>query len=566
MDWVALITKYPEISIFLSILLGHLVAKAKIGHFSLGPVVGTLIAGLVVGIVAKPVIPDIVRWAFFDLFLFAIGYSVGPQFFSSIKRSAIPQIIVTVVVNVSGLLAVIACCYFLRFDQGTTVGVLSGSLTQSAALGTGISALNELPLPDDQKNKLIANVPIADALTYVFGDLGLMLMLVMILPALFRIDLRKECEILEEALKKNSSESSDSFFQSPNKETIRAYIVSNSNFFDKNIQEIEKSFPNTRVYIDKVMRDGKLLEVAPELKVIKGDIVTISGWRSGFIHGVEVLGPEVDSNVMLSVETSVRKIFITNKEIDGMKLGQLAEQGRGLFLKKITRGPVELPVGPNLELHRGDVVYLMGSPKNLDRATKVLGFAESDPKKSDLAFIGACICVGIILGMFSFNLKNVPLGLGASGSILVVGLIAGWAQKRFPKVGSIPESAQQILIDIGLIVFIAVIGLKSGPHAVEAIQAGGFEMVLKIFISGAIATLVGPIVGFLVGRFILRQNGATTLATIGGAQTVMVSLNALQDASGSKVLATYFTLPYALGNILLTLWGPVIVAVSSLWQ
>ncbi|HWU44765.1 MAG TPA: hypothetical protein VN132_15040, partial [Bdellovibrio sp.] len=173
---------------------------------------------------------------------------------------------------------------------------------------------------------------------------------------------------------------------------------------------------------------------------------------------------------------------------------------------------------------------------------------------------------GIIFGLFNFRLDEIPLGLGASGSILVVGLAAGWLQKRFPKVGSIPESAQQILIDIGLIVFIAVVGLKAGPHAVEAIKTGGIGMVLKIVGAGVIVTLTGPILGFLLGYYILRQNAATILAAIGGAQTTMPTLNALQDASESKVLATYFTLPYALGNILLTLWGPVIVAVSRLWQ
>lgn len=566
MNWLKLVFDHPEITIFFSILIGHYIGKAKIGHFSLGAVVGTLIAGLVIGVFVKPDIPEIVRWAFFDLFLFAIGYSVGPQFFSSLKKSAIPQIIITLVVNISGLLAVIVCCYFLRFDTGTTAGILSGSLTQSAALGTSISAIHELPLPEEQKNLLTANVPIADAMTYVFGDLGLILMLVVILPALFKIDLRKESALLEETLKTNSSVGSESFFKVPNKETIRAYIITNPDYIGKTIREIEKIFQPNRIFIDKIMRDGKLLDITPEFQVMKGDIVTFAGWRSGFIHGVEIMGPEIDSNQMLSVETFERKIFVSNKAVEGVTLGKLAEQGRGLFLKKITRGPVELSIGANLEIHRGDIVHLMGSQKNLDRATQVLGFAQADPKKSDLAFIGGCICLGIILGMLSMHINDIPLGLGASGSILVVGLIAGWAQPRFPKIGSIPESAQQLLIDIGLIVFIAVVGLKAGPHAVEAIKEGGISMVLKILGAGAITTLVGPILGYLVGRFILKQNAATILASIGGAQTAMPSLNALQDASGSKVLATSFTLPYAIGNILLTLWGPVIVAVSRLWQ
>lgn len=567
MNLPKVIADHPEVTIFAAILAGHLIGKVKIGHFSLGAVVGTLIAGLVIGIFAVPDIPEVLRWAFFDLFLFAIGYSVGPQFFSSLRKSAIPQIIITVVVNLGGLLAVITTCYFLKLDTGTSAGVLSGSLTQSAALGTGISAIHELNVPDEEKSKLTSNVPIADAMTYVFGDLGLILMLVVFLPAVFKIDLKNESKKLEAALKENSTGASESFFKVPNKETIRAYIITNPDFAGKTVTEIEQSFHDNRVFISKIQRDGKMLEFDGNFHVQKGDIATFVGWRSGFIHGVESMGPEIDSNQMLSVETFERKIFVTKKEIDGKKLGQLAEEGgRGLFLKKITRGQIELPLGPNLEIHRGDVLYLMGSATDLDRASQRVGFSESDPKKSDLAFIGFCICLGIFLGIFNLHIHDIPLGLGSSGSILVVGLLAGWGQKRFPLIGAIPESAQQILIDIGLIVFIAVVGLKAGPHAVEAIKEGGVEMVLKILGAGAISTLVGPILGFMVGRFILKQNAATTLASIGGAQTAMPSLNALQDASGSKILATSFTLPYALGNILLTLWGPVIVAVSRLWQ
>ena len=567
MNWHGLIKDHPELTIFASILVGHLIGKIKMGHFSLGAVVGTLLAGLAIGIYTLPEIPEIVRWAFFDLFLFAIGYSVGPQFFSSLKKSALPQIFITVVVNVGGLLATIACGYALKFDSGTTAGILSGALTQSAALGTGISAIQSLSISDVEKTHLTVNVPIADAMTYIFGDLGLILILIVILPALFKINLKKESATLEASLKQNSTEGSESFFKTPHKETIRAYIVKNPNFIGKTIAEVEKSFRSNRVFVNKLKRDQKLIDFDQTLKLQEEDIVTLAGWRSGFIHGIESIGIEVANDEMLAVETFERKIFVTNKSVIGMTLGKLAEIGRrGLFLRKITRGQVELPLVPNLELHRGDVLFLLGSTKDLDRATRNLGFAESDSKKSDLAFIGFCICIGIIFGLFNFRLDEIPLGLGASGSILVVGLAAGWLQKRFPKVGSIPESAQQILIDIGLIVFIAVVGLKAGPHAVEAIKTGGIGMVLKIVGAGVIVTLTGPILGFLLGYYILRQNAATILAAIGGAQTTMPTLNALQDASESKVLATYFTLPYALGNILLTLWGPVIVAVSRLWQ
>ncbi|QDK46289.1 aspartate-alanine antiporter [Bdellovibrio sp. ZAP7] len=566
MDIPQLIHDHPEITIFFSMFIGHLIGKIKIGHFSLGSVVGTLLTGLVVGVAYVPDIPEVVRWAFFDLFLFAIGYSVGPQFFSSLKKSALPQIIISVTVNIGGLLAVIGCAWAMRFDTGTSAGLLSGSLTQSAALGTGISAIHELNIGPAEKDRLSSNVPVADAMTYVFGDIGLILLLVVILPAIFKIDLKKESADLEEAMRTGSSDDSESFFKIANKETLRAYVVTSTDFIGKSVKDIETQFVANRVYIEKVQRGGNLQTVAPELILNLGDIITIAGWRPGFIQGVEKIGPEIDSNEMLSVDHSERQIFVANKEIVGKTLSEVAKQGRGLFLKKILRGPTEMPLLPKLELHHGDILYLMGSTENLDRATKIIGFAESDPHKSDLAFLAFCVCLGTVLGLLSFHVGDIPLGLGSSGSILVVGLIAGWAQRRFPKVGRIPEPAQKLLIDIGLIVFIAVVGLKAGPNAVDAIKAGGVMMVAKILFAGAISTLVGPILGFLMGHYILKQNPALTLASLGGAQTAMPSLNALQDASESKILALSFTLPYAIGNILLTLWGPVIVAVSRLWQ
>ncbi len=566
MDIPRLIHDHPEITIFFAMFVGHLIGKIKIGHFSLGSVVGTLLAGIGVGIAYVPDIPEIVRWAFFDLFLFAIGYSVGPQFFSSLKKSALPQIAIAVTVNMGGLLAVIGCSWALRFDTGTSAGLLSGSLTQSAALGTGISAIHELNIGPAEKDRLSSNVPIADAMTYVFGDIGLILLLVVILPAIFKIDLKKECEELEATMQKDSSEENESFFKTVNKETVRAYVVKSAEFIGVPLKAIEAKFSANHIYIEKVLRENKFIAITPDLVLKPDDIITIGGWRTGFINGVDKIGPEIDSHVMLSVDYSERKIFVSNKDIIGKSLNTLAKQGRGLFLKKIMRGPAEMPLVPQLEIHRGDIMYVMGSTENLNRATKILGFAESDPQKSDLAFLAFCVCLGTILGLLSFHVGEVPLGLGSSGSILVVGLIAGWAQKRFPHVGSIPEPAQKILIDIGLIVFIAVVGLKAGPNAVDAIKAGGVMLVAKILLAGAVCTLVGPILGFFVGHFIFKQNAAMTLASLGGAQTAMPSLNALQDASGSKILALSFTLPYAIGNILLTLWGPVIVAVSTFWQ
>jgi uncharacterized transporter YbjL len=162
----------PGLCLFLSILLGTIIGRFHVKGVGFGSVVGTLLAGMAIGILAKPEIPELLRWTFFYLFLFSIGYSVGPQFFGSLKKEALPQIALALVVSVTGLVTVVGCAAVFGFDEGIAVGVLSGGMTQSAALGTGVSAIAELPIPDEAKATLMANAPLGDAITYGFGDFG----------------------------------------------------------------------------------------------------------------------------------------------------------------------------------------------------------------------------------------------------------------------------------------------------------------------------------------------------------------------------------------------------------
>src|SRR3954466_16226975 len=191
---------FPALCLFLSILLGTFIGRFHFKGVGFGAVVGSLIAGIGIGILAKPELPELLRWTFFYLFLFSIGYSVGPQFFGSLKTEALPQIALAVTVALSGLATVIGVTAAWGFDEGIAVGLLSGGMTQSAALGTGLSAISELRIPDEAKATLMANAPLADAITYGFGDLGLILFLTSFGPKIMRADLKSDAKELEKAL------------------------------------------------------------------------------------------------------------------------------------------------------------------------------------------------------------------------------------------------------------------------------------------------------------------------------------------------------------------------------
>ncbi|HEU4937868.1 MAG TPA: hypothetical protein VFT39_15520 [Vicinamibacterales bacterium] len=171
------------------------------------------------------------------------------------------------------------------------------------------------------------------------------------------------------------------------------------------------------------------------------------------------------------------------------------------------------------------------------------------------------IVAGMILGLAKINAAGIALGLGTAGSILVIGLLTGWARSRYPVFGAIPEAAQRLLMDIGLIVFIAVVGLQAGPHAVEAYHASGGIYFASIFVAGMIVTVVPLAVGTIVARYILKMSPLMILGGLAGAQTCTPGLTALRDASDSNVGTLAYTVPYAIGNILLTVWGSVVVAI-----
>jgi putative transport protein len=212
-------------------------------------------------------------------------------------------------------------------------------------------------------------------------------------------------------------------------------------------------------------------------------------------------------------------------------------------------------------LQRGDILRIVGSPDDVERAGRHIGFVERDLSKTDLTFLAGGVCAGILLGLLKLNAAGIVLGLGTAGSILLIGLIGGWARSRYPVFGAIPEPAQRLLMDIGLIVFIAVVGLHAGPHAVEAYQTSGGAFFATIFLAGVIVTIVPLAAGTIVARYVFKLSPLMVLGGLAGAQTCTPGLTALRDASDSNVGSLAYTVPYAIGNILLTVWGPVVVAI-----
>jgi putative transport protein len=306
-----------------------------------------------------------------------------------------------------------------------------------------------------------------------------------------------------------------------------------------------------------------LLKPSADLTLREGDRLVLAAQRGAFLSADKDIGPEINDPALLSIPVTTVAVVVTNDRVIGQHLGDLGQgpEARGVYLVSLKRGSELMPRESWTVLERGDIVQITGAPEDLERAAKHIGFVERDLSRTDLTILAGGVAAGMLLGLLKIDAGGVALGLGTAGSILVVGLIAGWARSRNPVFGAIPEPAQRLLMDIGLIVFIAVVGLQAGPHAVEAYEASGGEFFGSILVAGMIVTVMPLTVGTLCARYVLKMSPLITLGSLAGAQTCTPGLTALRDASGSNVASLAYTVPYAVNNIILTVWGPVVVAI-----
>ncbi len=237
MEWIVkTFQQYPELAIFLTLALGYWIGSLKFGKFSLGAVTGVLLAGVLIGQMHITISPN-VKSVFFIMFLFAVGYGVGPQFFRGLKSDGVPQVIFSVLQCLVSLLTAYVVARFLGYDMGAAAGLLSGSQTISAVLGVAADAINQLNIPPDQKTALINNMPVAYAVTYIFGTAGSAWLLASLGPKLLRVDLAAECKKLE--AKMGAGETEPGVMSMARKFDVRAYRVTNGNLVNRSVEELE---------------------------------------------------------------------------------------------------------------------------------------------------------------------------------------------------------------------------------------------------------------------------------------------------------------------------------------
>jgi putative transport protein len=539
--------------------IGFLVGRVKIGSFSLGTVVGTLLAGVAIGQLNIQV-PAVVKYVFFDLFLFTTGYKVGPQFFRGLKKDALPQVALTVVLCVICLLAAFTAAKLLGYDMGTAAGLLAGAFTESTVIGTAGDAIGRLALSEADKTSLTNNIPVAYAVTYLIGTGFIVWFLPNVGPKLMGVNLKEEARKLQAKISGSRSAQAEvmSAFM---RLAVRAYRITRSDLLNRSVAELESRPREARVFISRIRRDGKIIEPEPDTVVREGDIVAVLT-RSELLmaRGAEI-GVEVSDAELLDFPVEMLDVVITNKSLEGKSIAELAvlDFARGVFLKKLTRTGQIMPFLPETRVERGDLVTLIGSEKDVERAARSLGYPDRKTVMTDMIFVGAGIFLGGMLGLLTIVVGGLPLTLTASGGALIMGLVFGWLRAVRPTFGRIPESAMWIFDTVGLTVFMACVGLAAGPSFFSGLQKSGLSLVVV----GLIIAVLPHAVAILFGRHVLKMNPIIVLGACSGAGTITAALRAIQEEAQSELPALGYTVPYAIGNILLTAWGPVLVAMMS---
>lgn len=562
MHWLTeMLHKYPELAVFAALGIGYWIGNFRIAGFSFGGVTGSLLAGIFVGWLFEVPVSGPAKSLVFLLFLFSIGYEVGPRFLTALKGDGWRFAALGVLMPLVGLIVAWAVASFLKLDPGLSAGMMSGALTQSPAMGTATDAISTLDIDAGLKAKYIANVGIADALCYIFGALGVIVFCAEIAPRLMKIDMKKEALALEEKFGMQRTE--DGYRSAWQPHVTRAYRVQeNGKAVGVSAEQAEHSIPGARLHIHRVRRAGEVLEAGPKLQLMAGDVVAVTGRREVMVQILGEHAEEVEDSELLSIPVVSYEVFLTSGKVNGRTLEELSaiDALRGVFLRRILRRGVEIPIGTKTVLERGDVVTLVGVESAVVAAADELGEVVNPTDVTDFVALGWAIFIGALIGAaLSFKYGGVVLSIGSSVGTLVAGIVTGYVRSVRPVFGRIPDGAIKFMQAFGLAGFVAMAGIGAGPHFVAAVRESGVSLLL----GGIVITLVPLVFGLWFGRKVLKLNPLALLGALAGAQTFTAGLAAVQEKSQSPVAVIGYSASYPVAQIVLTAWGTVIVLLMS---
>nr|WP_275662668.1 aspartate-alanine antiporter [Delftia acidovorans] len=553
----------PEIALFAALALGYWVGKFRFGSFQLGGVAGSLLAAVLISQVGVTIDSGI-KAVLFALFIYAVGFESGPQFFRSLGRQSVKEILMALVVAVSGLVTVVVIARVFHLDKGLAAGLAAGGLTQSAIIGTAGSAIEKLGLAPDEVQRMQANVAIGYAVTYIFGSFGAIILCVNVLQWVTGRKIREDAIQAEQELLKG----------------VRVYGVGESpaapdlvgRIFrvgqpGRTVAELEASASASAagggpVTVERIQRRNALLGVDGNLALEAGDVILLVGRRAAVVAvgasvGEELQGAEGMDVVMVRRDVAISNSQYLNRSVKDILDSLSQDYKHGVYAVALMRAGTPVPIAPATMVMPGDVVTLFGTPQDVQKAAQSVGPIIVPSDKTDFVFHGLGITVGLLIGLLVLRLGSIPITLGSGGGALLAGLLFGWWRSRKHTFGNMPTAASTLLRDLGLAGFVAMVGLQSGQQAVTTVMQQG----VTLFLLGVVVTVVPLVVAMLFGKYVLRYDNVAVFAgSLSGARSANPAFGEILDKAGNSIPTAPFAITYALANVFLTLLGPLVIA------
>ena len=548
----------PEILLFLSLSLGYLIGGIRIGKFQLGGVAGSLLVAVALSVFGVTVDAG-VKAVLFALFIYAVGFESGPQFFRSLGVKTLREIFLALFIAIAGFVTVVVLAKLFHLDKGLAAGLAAGGLTQSAIMGTASDALTQLGLSPEELSRLQGNVTIGYAVTYIFGSLGAIIVCVNILPKIMGR------EINDDAIKAEAEQLHGSLLLGSGQNfalsdvTGRLYRITNK--VNQTVESLEKVING--ISIERIKRGNRIIEAAPETLLKAKDIILVVGHRDAMIAAADLLGEEVNSAQGMDVVMNTQDVEMRNTRYVGQNLTQVLSSDEvmklkhGIYLIAVHRDGQPLPLNNDMVFKLGDVITIYGTDGDLRRVVDRIGAPITKSEKTDWIFHGLGLVVGLIIGLIVIRVSDIPITLGAGGGALLSGLLFGWYRSLHQTVGNIPTGAVQLLKDFGLAGFVAVVGLSSGLQAINTIKDQG----LSLFLIGVVVTLLPMLLGIYFGKYVLGyKNSAVFAGALAGSRSANPAFGEVLNKAGNSTPTNSFAITYALANVFLTLLGPLVVA------
>jgi len=555
----------PYVLLFFTVGMAVLVGKFSIKGYGLGMVAAAVVVGAALATWAstygvKLQLDNFAKSLFYYLFMYGVGLRVGPAFFNSLKKDGITFTILAVVCSVLGLGLVVLTCGWFNLPAGAAGGVLAGSQTMSAAIGTAEMAVEQgaYKLPAGTTAEQVSGmIALGYGVTYIWGTVGIIL-ICKYLPRWWGVDARKAAKEYELAHGvRNVDDASLTGYRGGG---LRAYRLDNPGTAGQSIGELRRKYPQYR--IANVRRGEESLGAAPELVLVVGDVVALGGRLEDLTANLGLIGAEVDDAKALNVPLDQAEILVTSKEFDGKPLNTLAgEDFAGqLQVTRLERSGEPIPVGAGTELKRLDVVFVTGLKSAVDKAAGLLGKIARPSTSTDLLTLSAGMVLGLLIGKINVPVGDFSVGLGNAGGLLLSGILVSSVVSRLRFFGSTPNAARNILEDLGLVTFIAIVGINAGATLLEQLTG---SIALKIFLAGFIASTIPPFITWAIGYHVFKINPAVLMGGVAGSRSHSGPAREAAKEIDSTVPWVGFPVGYAVSGVLYTVFGYFAMVLSQ---